>query len=304
MKIHILGICGTFMGGIAAIACELGHDVSGSDQNVYPPMSETLRRLGVTLQEGYQPEHLQPHPDLVIIGNALSRGNLAVEYVLNQHIPYVSGPQWLAESVLHHKHVLAVSGTHGKTTTSSMLAWVLEQAGLKPGYLIGGVAQGFTQTACLGDSDYFVIEADEYDTAFFDKRPKFLHYRPQTLVLNNIEFDHADIFADLVAIKRQFEYLLRTIPGDGLVIFNDGDASVQEVLEVKWLVLWTKLKIKVLRIRFWQELKALSVAPIDIMVAALGASAPTIIMGLLGWTLCCFSRRRGYGSGRCKKCCI
>ena len=229
MKIHILGICGTFMGGIAAIARELGHDVSGSDQNVYPPMSDTLAQLGVTLMEGYDPAHLHPKPDLVIIGNALSRGNPAIETVLNEQIPYTSGPEWLADHVLQHRHVLAISGTHGKTTTTAMLTWILEFAGLKPGYLIGGVAQDFATTARLG-KDYFVIEADEYDTAFFDKRSKFLHYRPRTLVMNNLEFDHADIFPDLNAIKLQFQYLLRTVPSNGLVIANGLDNNVQEVL--------------------------------------------------------------------------
>lgn len=230
MKIHILGICGTFMGGIAAIARELGHEVSGSDQNVYPPMSDTLNDLGITLMQGYTAQHLQPQPDLVIIGNALSRGNPAVEYVLDQQIPYTSGPQWLAQAVLHQRHVLAVSGTHGKTTTSSMLAWILEYAGLNPGYLIGGVAQNFKTTARLGQR-YFVIEADEYDTAFFDKRSKFLHYRPRTLIMNNLEFDHADIFADLDAIKYQFELLLRCVPSQGAVISNHNDANVNQVIE-------------------------------------------------------------------------
>lgn len=229
MKIHILGICGTFMGGIAAIARELGHSVSGSDQNVYPPMSSTLSDLGITLMEGYEPSHLDPRPDLVIIGNALSRGNSVVEYVLNENIPYVSGPAWLADNVLYHRHVLAISGTHGKTTTTAMLTWILEFAGLNPGYLIGGVAHDFKTTARLG-ADYFVIEADEYDTAFFDKRSKFLHYRPHTLVMNNLEFDHADIFPDLDAIKLQFQYLLRSIPAKGLVISNGIDANLDEVL--------------------------------------------------------------------------
>ncbi|PHQ79565.1 MAG: UDP-N-acetylmuramate:L-alanyl-gamma-D-glutamyl-meso-diaminopimelate ligase [Coxiella sp. (in: Bacteria)] len=229
MKIHILGICGTFMGGIAAIARELGHDVSGSDQGVYPPMSDTLRQQGITLMSGYLPQHLDPAPDLVIIGNALSRGNPAVEYVLNQNIPYTSGPQWLAENVLQQRHVLAVSGTHGKTTTTAMLAWILESAGLNPGYLIGGVAKDFTTTARLGER-YFVIEADEYDTAYFDKRSKFIHYRPRTLIMNNLEFDHADIFTDLDAIKLQFQYALRGVPGDGCIISNANDEHVQSVL--------------------------------------------------------------------------
>lgn len=230
MKIHILGICGTFMGGIAAIARELGHDVSGSDQGVYPPMSDTLQALGITLMEGYDPQHLQPQPDLVIIGNALSRGNPAVEYVLNHQIPYTSGPQWLAETVLHQRHVLAVAGTHGKTTTSSMLTWILEHAGFNPGYLIGGVAKNFTTTARLGER-YFVIEADEYDTAFFDKRSKFIHYRPRTVILNNLEFDHADIFPNLDAIKLQFQYLLRSVPSEGLVLRHAHDLNLAAVIE-------------------------------------------------------------------------
>ncbi len=229
MKIHILGICGTFMGGVAAIARELGFDVSGSDQGVYPPMSDTLRNLGITLYEGYHPESLQPHPDLVIIGNALSRGNPAVEYVLDQNIAYVSGPEWLAQTLLQQRHVLAVAGTHGKTTTSSILTWILDYAGLNPGYLIGGVAQNFKTTARLGER-YFVIEADEYDTAFFDKRSKFLHYRPRTLILNNLEFDHADIFEDLEAIKRQFALLLRTVPAMGSVVVNAQDENLMDVL--------------------------------------------------------------------------
>jgi UDP-N-acetylmuramate: L-alanyl-gamma-D-glutamyl-meso-diaminopimelate ligase len=230
MKIHILGICGTFMGGIAAIARELGHDVSGCDQGVYPPMSDTLRELGITLKEGYKAEHLQSQPDLVIIGNALSRGNECVEYVLNQQIPYLSGPEWLAREVLQSRHVLAVSGTHGKTTTASLLAWILEYAGLNPGYLIGGVAKNFDTTARLGQK-YFVIEADEYDTAFFDKASKFLHYHSRTLIMNNLEFDHADIFKDLEAIKWQFQLLLRTVPGEGAVIFNGADNNIKEVVQ-------------------------------------------------------------------------
>ena len=216
--IHILGICGAFMGGIALLARELGYRVSGCDANVYPPMSTQLERAGIRLQEGYLPGHLQLAPDLVLVGNALSRGNPAVEYLLNSGLPYTSGPQWLAEHVLAQRWVLAVAGTHGKTTTSSLLTWLLEHAGLSPGFLIGGVPQNFDVSARLGGSDFFVVEADEYDTAFFDKRSKFVHYRPRTLCLNNLEFDHADIFPDLEAIKIQFHHLLRTVPGDGLVI--------------------------------------------------------------------------------------
>lgn len=230
MHIHILGICGTFMGGIAAIAKSLGHKVTGSDANVYPPMSTQLEQLGIELTQGYDPLQLQPAPDLVIIGNAMSRGNPAVEYTLDQNIPYSSGPQWLAEQVLHQRWVLAVSGTHGKTTTSSMLAWVLEYAGLKPGFLIGGIPQNFDSSARLGDSPFFVIEADEYDTAFFDKRSKFVHYRPRTLVINNLEYDHADIFPDLAAIQRQFHHLLRMVPATGLVLSPADVEAVDQTL--------------------------------------------------------------------------
>lgn len=218
MHIHILGICGTFMGGLALLARELGVTVSGSDANVYPPMSDQLAAAGITVSEGYDPAHIQPEPDMVIMGNAMTRGNPAVEYVLNKGLPYMSGPQWLAENVLHGRWVLGVAGTHGKTTTSSLLAWILDYAGMKPGYLIGGVPQNFGETARLGETPFFVIEADEYDTAFFDKRSKFVHYMPRTLVINNLEFDHADIFDDLAAIQKQFHHLIRTVPSEGLII--------------------------------------------------------------------------------------
>lgn len=230
MHIHILGICGTFMGGIAAIAKALGHRVTGSDANVYPPMSTQLQQLGIELTEGWAPEQLEPAPDLVIIGNALSRGNPAVEYVLNTNLRYTSGPQWLAEQVLHERWVLAVSGTHGKTTTSTMLAWILDYAGLKPGFLIGGIPQNFDCSARLGEAPFFVIEADEYDTAFFDKRSKFVHYRPRTLVINNLEYDHADIFPDLAAIQRQFHHMLRMVPANGLVLSPEDTPAVQQTL--------------------------------------------------------------------------
>lgn len=230
MHLHILGICGTFMGGLALIARELGHRVSGSDANVYPPMSTQLSAAGIALHEGYDAAALQPAPDVVVIGNALSRGNPAVEYVLTQKLPYISGPQWLAEQVLGSKHVLALSGTHGKTSSSSMLAWILETAGLQPGFLIGGVPLDFGVSARLGQGECFVIEADEYDSAFFDKRSKFIHYRPETLVINNIEFDHADIFRDLEDIRRQFQFLLRTVPGSGQVIARADDAEIDAVL--------------------------------------------------------------------------
>ena len=230
MHIHILGICGTFMGGIAQIASALGHRVTGSDRNVYPPMSTQLEAAGIGLMEGWDPAHLQPAPDQVVVGNALSRGNPAVEYMLDAGLPYTSGPQWLAENVLEERWVLAVAGTHGKTTTASMLAWILEEAGMEPGFLIGGVPRNFGISARAGDSPFFVVEADEYDTAFFDKRSKFVHYRPRTCVLNNLEFDHADIFDDLGQIQRQFHHLVRTVPGSGLLVVPEGDGNLDEVL--------------------------------------------------------------------------
>ncbi len=218
MHIHILGICGTFMGSLAVLARELGHTVTGSDQGVYPPMSTQLEAQGIQLMEGYDPEHLEPRPDLVLIGNAMSRGNPEVEAVLNRNIDYMSGPEWLAREVLRHRWVMAVAGTHGKTTTTSMLLWILDQAGFDPGYLVGGVPLDFPVSARLGSSDFFVIEADEYDSAFFDKRSKFVHYRPHTLILNNLEYDHADIFDSVVAIERQFHHLVRTVPSQGLIV--------------------------------------------------------------------------------------
>jgi len=237
LYIHIIGICGTFMGGLAVIARQMGHQVSGSDQNVYPPMSTQLQEQGIELMNGYQPENLDGEPDLVIIGNALSRGNPEVEAVLNRGLNYVSGPQWLAEHVLHDKWVLGVAGTHGKTTTSSMLSWILEHQGYNPGFLIGGIPLNFGISARLGGgpenkSGFFVIEADEYDSAFFDKRSKFVHYRPRTAILNNLEFDHADIFPDLDAIKRQFHHLVRTIPGEGLIICPERDNNLKDTLSM------------------------------------------------------------------------
>ena len=230
MHIHILGICGTFMGGIAALAKALGHRVTGSDSNVYPPMSTQLEALGISLTSGFEPAQLKPAPDLVIIGNALSRGNPCVEAVLEQQLPYTSGAQWLSEQVLQQRWVLAVAGTHGKTTGSSMLAWILEQAGLQPGFLIGGVPLQFGVSARLGESPFFVIEADEYDTAFFDKRSKFVHYRPRTLVINNLEYDHADIFPDLAAIQRQFHHLVRTVPASGLILTPQAEPAIEQML--------------------------------------------------------------------------
>lgn len=230
MHIHILGICGTFMGGIAAIAKQLGHRVSGCDANVYPPMSTQLEALGIELMQGYFTEHLADEPDVVIVGNAMARGNPLVEYVLDRNIPYTSGPQWLLDNVLKDRWVLAVSGTHGKTTTSSMLAWILEYAHLSPGYLIGGVPQNFDCSARLGNAPFFVIEADEYDTAFFDKRSKFVHYRPRTLVMNNLEFDHADIFNDLSDIQRQFHHLIRMVPSNGLILAPSSELAIKDTL--------------------------------------------------------------------------
>ena len=233
MHIHILGICGTFMGGIAAIARQAGHRVTGCDANVYPPMSTQLEAQGIELIEGFSPDQLlqfETMPDLFVIGNVVSRGNPLMEAILNQGLPYTSGPQWLGEQVLFDRHVLAVAGTHGKTTTSAMLAWILEFNDYKPGYLIGGVPLNFTVSARLGEGKYFVIEADEYDTAFFDKRSKFVHYRPRTALLNNLEFDHADIFADLAAIETQFHHLVRTVPGNGLVVVNGEEPALERVI--------------------------------------------------------------------------
>lgn len=231
MHVHILGICGTFMGGIALLARANGHKVTGQDTNVYPPMSTQLQEQGIDLIQGYKADDIKfLEPDIVVIGNALSRGNSAVEYVLEHNIPYTSGAQWLAENILQQRWVLAVSGTHGKTTTSSMLAWILEYAGLTPGFLIGGVPENFGVSARNGNLPFFVVEADEYDTAFFDKRSKFVHYHPRTLILNNLEFDHADIFEDLAAIKKQFHHLIRTVPGNGLMIYPSSEQNLQDVL--------------------------------------------------------------------------
>ena len=220
------------MGGVAAIARAAGHQVTGSDRNVYPPMSTQLAALGIGLTEGYGAAQLEPRPDVVVVGNVCTRGMPVVEAVLEQNIPYVSGPEWLAREVLADRWVLAVAGTHGKTTTAAMLAWILEDAGLSPGFLIGGIPGNFDLSARLGELPFFVIEADEYDTAFFDKRAKFVHYRPRTLVLNNLEFDHADIYPDLAAIERQFHHLVRTVPGAGRILVNAGDANLARVLAV------------------------------------------------------------------------
>lgn len=239
MHIHILGICGTFMGGVAVLAKAEGHKVTGCDANVYPPMSTQLEAQDIELIEGFDPSQTSLNPDIYVIGNVVSRGNPLMEEILNQGLPYISGPQWLAENVLQGKWILAVAGTHGKTTTSSMLAWILEYAGLAPGFLIGGVPQNFEVSARLPQapqqdaksiSPFFVIEADEYDTAFFDKRSKFVHYRPRTAVLNNLEFDHADIFEDLAAIEKQFHHLVRTVPQNGLIVSNGKEASLKRVI--------------------------------------------------------------------------
>ncbi|WP_227428953.1 UDP-N-acetylmuramate:L-alanyl-gamma-D-glutamyl-meso-diaminopimelate ligase [Psychrobacter sp. I-STPA6b] len=256
MHVHILGICGTFMGSLALLARELGHQVTGSDANVYPPMSTQLEQAGVHIQEGYSASHLDPAPDLVIVGNAMKRGIEAVEYMLDAGLPYTSGPQFLAEQVLQHRHVLAVAGTHGKTTTTTMLAWILQYSGIDTGFLIGGVPQVsaidderlkqvFTHSSHLGGTDsehgrgYFVIEADEYDSAFFDKRSKFVHYRPSTAILNNLEFDHADIFADLNAIQTQFHHMIRMIPSHGKIIMPANTPSLEETIKKGcWTPIW------------------------------------------------------------------
>ncbi len=245
MHIHILGVCGTFMGGVAVLAKEAGHTVTGCDANVYPPMSTQLEAQGIKLIEGFDPSQTHLNPDVYVIGNVVSRGNPLMEEILNKSLPFISGPQWLAENILHpqgepSKWVLAVAGTHGKTTTSSMLAWILEHAGLAPGFLIGGVPENFAVSARLpqapkqdtkSTSPFFVIEADEYDTAFFDKRSKFVHYGPRTAILNNLEFDHADIFADLHAIETQFHHLVRTVPQQGLVVANGKEESLNRVID-------------------------------------------------------------------------
>lgn len=230
MHVHILGIAGKLMSGVALMAKQQGFKVTGSDANCSSPMAQQLREANITMFEGYAPEHLDDKPDLVIVGNVMSRGNPAVEAMLNRKIPFVSAPEWLARYIFPEKWVIAVAGTHGKTTTSSMVAWILEKAGLNPGFLIGGNPNNFSCSSRLTDSPFFVIEADEYDSAFFDKRPKFVHYHPRTLIMNNLEFDHADIYDDLESIKKQFHYLVRTVPGEGLIISPSHDANLQDVL--------------------------------------------------------------------------
>ena len=239
MHVHILGICGTFMGGIAAIARAAGHRVTGSDRNVYPPMSTQLEALGIAVTEGFEAGQLDPLPDIVVVGNVMTRGQPVVEAMLERGAPYASGPEWLSREVLKDRWVLAVAGTHGKTTTTSLLTWILEHAGLAPGFLIGGVPANFDASARLGKHPFFVIEADEYDTAFFDKRAKFVHYRPRTAILNNLEFDHADIYPDVASIQRQFHHLVRIVPGGGRIIWNAADARLQETLAMGC---WTPLE--------------------------------------------------------------
>lgn len=277
LHIHILGICGTFMGGLALIARELGYKVSGSDQNVYPPMSTQLEEQGIQLMNGYKAENLACKPDLVVIGNTMSRGNEEVEAVLNLGLKYISGPQWLSEHVLQDKWVLGVAGTHGKTTTSSMLTWILEHQGFNPGFLIGGIPLNFGLSARLGESDFFVIEADEYDSSFFDKRSKFVHYHPRTAILNNLEFDHADIFDDLDAIKKQFHHLVRTIPGDGLIIAPKLEQNITDVLQMGC---WTPVEKTAIN----------SEAPWTAQLIKPDGSQFTVVyhgeeQGVVGWTL-------------------
>lgn len=231
MRIHILGVGGTFMAGVARLAMQCGHEVTGSDMTLYPPMSTQLRDQGILVHHGYEPAHIPADVDYVIVGNVIKRGNPAMEYVMANQIPYTSGPEWLYDHVLQHRTVLAVSGTHGKTTTTSMLTWLLDQAGYNPGFLIGGVPENFGVSARLGAGPYFVIEADEYDSAFFDKRSKFLHYRPNILIINNLEYDHADIFPDLAAIKQQFHQLVRTVPGNGQIIYPADDLNIHDVIQ-------------------------------------------------------------------------
>jgi UDP-N-acetylmuramate: L-alanyl-gamma-D-glutamyl-meso-diaminopimelate ligase len=279
MKLHVLGICGTFMGGLAALARELGDAVEGSDQNIYPPMSTQLEQLGITLKHGYRAEHLDDPEARVVVGNALSRGNPAVEAVLNDGRDYVSGPQWLAERVLGGRRVLAIAGTHGKTTTTSMAAWILERCGRAPGFLIGGVPENFGVSARLGSGRDFVVEADEYDSAFFDKRSKFVHYRPWIAVLNNLEYDHADIFPDLAAIERQFHHLVRTVPGHGRLIVNGEDEALARVLAVGC---WTPVeRFAIDRDADWQaRLTAADGSSFDVRRGGVGVGS--VDWGLLG----------------------
>ncbi len=279
MHVHILGIAGTFMGGIAAIAKAAGHHVTGADRNVYPPMSDQLTALGMDFMQGFDADQLDLRPDVVIVGNALSRGVPVIEEMLNRGLPYISGPQWLAEQVLRDRHVIAVCGTHGKTTTTSMLAWILEHAGLSPGFLIGGVAANFDVTARLGKAPYFVIEADEYDTAFFDKRAKFVHYRPRTAVLNNLEYDHADIYPDVAAIRWQFNQLLRSVPAAGRVIVNANDSNLAATLAAGC---WTPTETFALSNADWSARAEPGTAHRRFEVLARGRPAGVVDWPLLG----------------------
>lgn len=282
--IHILGICGTFMGGIAVLAKQLGFRVTGSDANVYPPMSTQLEVQGIDLIEGYDPSQLEPAPDMIIVGNAMSRGNPCIEYMLDRKLSYTSGPQWLSDNLLKQRYVIAAAGTHGKTTTSAMVAWILEFAGLEPGFLIGGVPQNFTESARLGGGYFFVIEADEYDTAFFDKRSKFVHYQPNTLIMNNLEYDHADIFPDLAAIQRQFHHVVRTVPSNGLVLMPANVDALDEVIEQGC---WTPVQTanQVLHVDdqgcHWQAIKVLDDAS-AFQVYCQGKLAGTVTWDLIG----------------------
>ena len=274
MHIHILGICGTFMGSLAILARELGFKVSGSDENVYPPMSTQLEEQGISLFQGYGVEALSPSPDLVVIGNAMKRGIPAVEHVLEKGLPYVSGPEFFSRYIAPDRWVLAASGTHGKTSTSSMLAWILEYAGMSPGFLIGGIPKDFGISARLGNTPFFVIEADEYDTAFFDKRSKFVHYHPRTLIINNLEFDHADIFDDLAAIQRQFHHLVRTIPGTGRIIYP---ADAPEIENVMAMGCWSEQEDLGGRQSLWQ------VAPVSGDGSHFQVLHKGIVAGTVNW---------------------
>ncbi|MGH8041175.1 MAG: UDP-N-acetylmuramate:L-alanyl-gamma-D-glutamyl-meso-diaminopimelate ligase [Rudaea sp.] len=279
VKLYILGICGTFMGGVAALARELGHDVAGCDENIYPPMSEQLTALGIALDSGYRAEFLDAaRPDLVVVGNALSRGNPTVERMLDVRLPYVSGPQWIGENVLATRRVFAVAGTHGKTTTTALLAWILEFCGAAPGFLVGGVPENFGVSARLGKGADFVIEADEYDTAFFDKRSKFVHYRPNVAILNNLEFDHADIFPDVAAIRRQFHHLVRTVPSNGHLIVNAEDAHLAQVLTMSC---WTPVTTFGMEQGDWQA-RLLAVDGSAFTVAHDGCSCGEVRWSLIG----------------------
>ena len=278
MHIHILGICGTFMGGLAVLARAAGHTVTGSDLNVYPPMSEQLTALGIKLSQGYEPRHLQPAPDCVVVGNVVGRGNPAVEYMLDAGLAYQSGPAWLAANVLRGRSVLAIAGTHGKTTTSSMLTYLLDRAGLDPGFLIGGIPLDFGVSAKLAGGGPFVVEADEYDTAFFDKRAKMIHYVPKVAVINNIEFDHADIYPDLEAIERQFHHFVRVIPGSGRLLVNASDAVIGQVLAMGC---WTPVETFGAGAGDWQ-VKALAEDGSAFAVAHQGRSVGEVHWDLVG----------------------